>query len=86
MPIYEGLYYCEVSVIDPKVPFPFEGVHPHVRIGIGQKDSNVELPIGAEEMSYSYRDRDGSFMNNRKAEPYGDRYTTGDIIGILVYL
>ncbi|KAL4430264.1 hypothetical protein ABPG74_014823 [Tetrahymena malaccensis] len=86
LPVYEGLYYSEIIVLEPKLPLPFENVVPHVRIGIGTKESNVELPIGAEEISYSYRDRDGYKLTQGKAEQYGDKYGVGDVIGILVYL
>lgn len=37
-------------------------------------------------MSYSYRDRDGSRLNQGKAEKYGEEYGIGDVIGILVHL
>ncbi|EWS72411.1 SPRY domain protein (macronuclear) [Tetrahymena thermophila SB210] len=86
LPVYEGLYYSEITVLEPKLPLPFENVVPHVRIGIGTKESNVELPIGAEEISYCYRDRDGNKLTQGKAEQYGEKYGVGDVIGILVYL
>lgn len=86
LPVYEGMYYCEITVLDPKLPLPSENLTSHVRLGIATKSTNVELPIGTESLSLSYRDRDGSLMNSGKTYNYGSSYSAGDVIGILIHM
>ncbi|EGR30555.1 trithorax protein ash2, putative, partial [Ichthyophthirius multifiliis] len=86
MPIFEGLYYWEVEILPPKLPLPFNEVQPHVRIGVGLNKCNMELPLGAEEISYCYRDRDGHILNNGVSYEYGNGYNIGDVIGVLMYM
>lgn len=46
----------------------------------------MELPLGAEDISYCYRDRDGNLLSEGVKKEYGADFTVGDIIGVLVYL
>ncbi len=44
------------------------------------------MPIGSNSFSYSYRDLDGSIVNNFTKKEYGKCFNIGDVIGILLYL
>jgi len=61
---------------------------PHVRIGITTSSTNLEMPIGSDELSYCYRDLTGSIMNNgiEVKSKFGHPYTIGDTIGLLIYM
>jgi COMPASS component BRE2 len=86
-PIIEGTFYCEVEILDPDFPLPFEGKYePHVRVGIGPRDINFDRPLGSQQSSFSYRDKDGSFINDSNLKTYGQSYGKGDVIGILVHM
>ena len=50
-----GDFYFEVEVLSNKVPLPFVGVTPSVRIGFTtMEEQNLEMPIGTHKRSYAY--------------------------------
>ncbi len=83
-PIYEGIFFCEFTILKPKEPLPFKNVQPHVRIGIADSKMNCELPLGSHELSYCYRDVDGSIYYNGEKLCATEPFEEGDTIGMLV--
>jgi hypothetical protein len=54
--------------------------------GIASRQINLEMPLGSQKESYCYRDVDGSVFHDAFTKSYGEKYTVGDIIGVLVHL
>lgn len=64
--VKHGDYYFEVEVLAPKVPLPFIGVKPALRVGLTTfKEQDLELPIGASTRSYTYTST-GRMVTNQK--------------------
>jgi hypothetical protein len=59
---------------------------PNVRIGFVQNSADFELPLGADEKSYSYRARDGSIIYDGMNKEGNQTYGQGDVIGVLIHL
>jgi hypothetical protein len=59
---------------------------PNVRIGFVQNSADFELPLGADEKSYSYRARDGSILNDGSNKEGNQTYGQGDTIGVMIHL
>ena len=76
-PVKSGGWYYEVEV---------EANQGHVRVGWAQGQADADLPCGCELWSYSYRDREGTAFTNARPRPYGQPYTTGDVIGCYIEL
>ncbi|CAG9326889.1 unnamed protein product [Blepharisma stoltei] len=58
----------------------------HTRIGFATAQTDLELPIGADSYSYSYRDLDGGVFHEGYINEYADSYGYNDIIGCLIRL
>jgi hypothetical protein len=63
----------------------------HTRIGFASSSLDVEMPVGTDLSSYSYRDHDGAVFNDGRrtsyAQSYGDCYSgPNDVIGALISL
>ena len=63
-----------------------QGFSAHTRIGFATLDSNLELPVGAEPNSYSYKDSDGSVFHSSFGRAYGRPYSVNDVISCLIHL
>jgi len=59
---------------------------PTVRVGILNQDGDLELPLGSNEFSYSYRNTDGFLINNGDYIIGNPIYGINDTIGVLIHL
>lgn len=73
-----GTWYFEVEI-----PIDSPG---HFRIGVSQILGEAQAPVGYDEYSYAYRDKDGAAMHCGKSKPYGAPYGPGDTIGVKIVL
>ena len=58
----------------------------NTRIGWSTVKGDVQAPVGYDEFSYSYRDKDGSKFHLSRGQSYGDSYGCGDIIGCYIHI
>ena len=58
----------------------------HTRIGFSTLQTDLELPIGSDLFSYSYRDLDGSAFHQSRRRPYSHSYGPNDVIGCMIKL
>lgn len=75
-----GTFYFEVKIENPKKE------PAHTRIGWAKKHSELCVPFGIDQNSYSYRDIKGDIFNKNERKDYGRPYGKGDIIGCLIHL
>lgn len=77
--MYEGSFYCEVTVtrLSPTG---------HCRLGWSSKKSEIQAPVGFDGHGYSYRDLEGSKVHKALREAYGEAYVEGDVIGLLLHM
>jgi COMPASS component BRE2 len=87
VPIREGTWYFEILVEKGGGDTPAAGTSgAHVRLGIGRRESSVNAPVGIDAYSYGIRDKTGEAMHLAQPSSYGESFTTGDVIGVLVHL
>ncbi|WVQ77153.1 hypothetical protein IAR50_006836 [Cryptococcus sp. DSM 104548] len=61
--------------------------NPHVRLGWGRRESNLDTPVGCDAYSYGIRDATGEKVHLSRPKPYaGKGFKTGDIVGCLIKL
>ncbi|WVW83562.1 hypothetical protein I302_105583 [Kwoniella bestiolae CBS 10118] len=61
--------------------------NPHVRIGWGRREANIDAPVGSDAYSYSIRDVNGEKVHIARPKPYAGRsFSTGDVIGCSITL
>jgi len=72
-------YYSNVNE-NPKI------FSPTVRIGLCNQDGDFELPLGCNELSYSYRSSDGYLINNGDYFVGNPVYGVNDVVGVLIHL
>jgi Set1/Ash2 histone methyltransferase complex subunit ASH2 len=77
--VYQGCYYCEVTV-------GHLGATGHCRLGWSNKQSDIQAPVGFDANGFSYRDLEGTKVYKALREPYGEPYQQGDTIGLLLYM
>lgn len=70
-----GKYYCE---------FTYDNDTDEVMIGIGGSGVNTGNYLGSYATGYAYYDQTGQNWNSNSGTPYGNTFTTGDIIGMAV--
>lgn len=58
----------------------------HTRIGFSTAQTDLELPIGSDVFSYSYRDSDGSVFHQSRRKQYAGGYGPNDVIGCMIGL
>ena len=58
----------------------------HTRIGFSTIQTDLELPIGSDQFSYSYRDSDGSGFHQSRRRSYSRPYGPNDVVGCLIKL
>ncbi|GAX74886.1 hypothetical protein CEUSTIGMA_g2332.t1 [Chlamydomonas eustigma] len=72
------LFYFEITVIS-------RGREGFIGIGFQTEEVNLGRLPGWESHSYGYHGDDGHcFSGNGRGQPYGPKYTTGDVIGCLL--
>ncbi|KAK8806963.1 hypothetical protein WA158_003722 [Blastocystis sp. Blastoise] len=76
--ITEGTWFCECEIL------PSKNEKAHVRVGWETLECNVDTPVGYENISYGFRDVDGSAVNDGKRKVYGHSFGVGDVIGMLI--
>ena len=59
---------------------------PHVRIGWARRGATLEAPVGFDEYGYCYRDKTGQKVHKSTPIDYGQPFTIGDTIGVLIHL
>ena len=63
-----------------------EGYGPHVRLGIGRRESQLNAPVGVDGYSYGIRDKTGDKIHLSQPRAYGEAFGTGDVVGVYVSL
>lgn len=58
----------------------------HVRLGWGRREAPLNAPVGLDGYSYGYRDKTGDKVTLSRPRPYGQRFGTGDVIGMYISL
>lgn len=76
---HEGTWYCEVTVAHL-------GDTGHCRLGWATKGAELQAPVGADAHGFAYRDLEGSKVHKGLREDYGDAYSEGDVVGLLLHL
>jgi len=77
--MYEGSFYCEVTVTRL-------GDIGHCRLGWSSKKSEIQAPVGFDAHGFSYRDLEGAKVHKAFREVYGEAYGEGDVIGLMLYM
>lgn len=91
LPIRQGRFYFEI-ILDRAGGEANPGSrsnepeHAHVRIGLARRESGLNAPVGIDGYSYGIRDKTGEKVHLSKLEPYGEPFTSGDVIGVYVDL
>lgn len=78
--VCSGDWYFEVSVLPSKNP------KSAVRLGWSMRRCDVETPVGFDTHGYGIRDKTGEFVHIGYRRPYGEKFTTGDVIGCRIVL
>ncbi|WVO16419.1 hypothetical protein L204_104094 [Cryptococcus depauperatus] len=64
-----------------------EGGNPHVRLGWGRREANLDTPVGCDAYSYAIRDVNGEKVHLSRPKSYaGMPFKTGDVVGCLISL
>ncbi|WVQ67989.1 uncharacterized protein L199_006195 [Kwoniella botswanensis] len=90
--VREGRWYYEVKIERGNGSLGGGKGHlmssnPHVRIGWGRREANLDSPVGSDAHSYSIRDVNGEKVHISRPKSYaGKSFQTGDIIGCLITL
>ncbi|KAK6910419.1 hypothetical protein I203_104451 [Kwoniella mangroviensis CBS 8507] len=90
--VREGRWYYEVKIERGNGSLGGGKGHlmssnPHVRIGWGRREANLDSPVGSDAYSYAIRDVNGEKVHISRPRPYaGKSFQTGDIIGCLITL
>lgn len=90
VPLREGQWYFEVSIEkgagDPTSANKAEGTGPHVRLGLGRREAQLNAPVGFDGYSYGIRDKTGDKVHLSQPRQYGQSFGTGDVVGVYVNL
>lgn len=89
VPVREGKWYLEVKVElggDDRPPDSTLREGAHVRLGWGRREAGLNCPVGLDGYSYGYRDKDGRKITLSRPRPYGEKFGTGDVIGLYISL
>lgn len=90
VPVREGAYYFEVIVErgagDPSGLAKGDYYGPHVRLGVGRRESGLNAPVGFDGYSYGIRDKTGDKVHLSQPRGYGEAFGTGDVVGVYLYL
>ena len=76
---YKGCYYYEVEVVS----MPNNSA---CRIGWCQEFANNQAPLGYDSFGYSYRSRKGTRFHKSVGKSYGQGFTSGDTVGVMIEL
>jgi Set1/Ash2 histone methyltransferase complex subunit ASH2 len=74
-----GTWYFEVAIARL-------GASGHVRLGLCTKKSDLNIPVGADQHGYSYRDLEGTKQHKGLREPFGSAFTEGDVVGVYLHM
>lgn len=72
-----GKFYFEVEIESQKGA---------IRIGFSTIDSEIDGPVGIDNLGYSYGSKNGYTFHNSRRKSYGPSYGYKDIIGAFLYL
>eukprot|EP01135_Chromosphaera_perkinsii_P008545 Nk52_evm11s1400 gene=Nk52_evmTU11s1400 len=81
-----GTWYFEVEVLTPDPERKCSVNDAHCRLGWSQKYAELQAPCGYDDFGYSYRDKYGTAFHKAHGHRYGDSFTTGDVIGLMICL
>lgn len=88
LPIRDGTWYFEVLIErgggEPGQSDSLDGAH--VRLGVGRRESSLNAPVGMDAYSYGLRDKTGDKVSISQPQSYGQSFTSGDVIGVLVHI
>ncbi|TBT98579.1 subunit ASH2 of Set1/Ash2 histone methyltransferase complex [Hamiltosporidium magnivora] len=73
--LLSGNFYYEAQI---------ESKSGNIRLGFGQKNTDIYAPAGYDKYSYSYGDANGYIFHNSVRKTYSDTYKYKDIIGVLL--
>ncbi|PPR04959.1 hypothetical protein CVT24_010417 [Panaeolus cyanescens] len=59
---------------------------PYVRLGFGRREAPLNGPAGLDGYSYGYRDKTGDKVTLSRPRPYGQTFSTGDVVGMYISL
>jgi hypothetical protein len=57
----------------------------HLRLGFSTTTLDTQTPVGFSDLSYAYRDLNGTKVCNSIVENYGNSFKPGDVIGCFLY-
>ncbi|TYJ55711.1 hypothetical protein B9479_003618 [Cryptococcus floricola] len=61
--------------------------NPHVRLGWGRRESNLDTPVGCDAYSYGIRDATGEKVHLSRPKTYARKgFRSGDVVGCLIKL
>lgn len=87
-PLREGKWYLEVKILrgggDRGSTSLEEGSH--VRLGWARREAPLNGPAGLDGYSYAIRDKTGEKVTLSRPRPYGQSFSSGDIIGMYISL
>lgn len=69
-----GVYYYEVEVLD-------RGNKGHIGVGFATKQHKTTKMPGWESHSWGYHADDGRLFSSEGEQPFGPRFSTGDVVG-----
>jgi|MDSW01.1.fsa_nt_gb hypothetical protein len=79
--ISAGSYYWEALCVHG-----INGNSGHCRVGFAQQWSDLELPVGADELSYALSSSAGCGVHLGVRTPLGTPFSDGDVVGMQLYL
>lgn len=78
IPVECGLFYFEIRIVN-------KGKDGFMGIGVSTRDARTNKLPGWDRGSYGYHGDDGKkFRGCGTGEPYGPKFTTGDVVGCIV--
>ncbi|KAI8969733.1 hypothetical protein BDB01DRAFT_855533 [Pilobolus umbonatus] len=80
--VKEGDWYWEAKIQNASAVS--DG--PHVRLGFSRREACLNAPVGYDAYGYGYRDKTGDKVFCSRPQPYGEPFSTGDIIGLYISL
>mmetsp|Transcript_8672 Transcript_8672/g.15221 ORF Transcript_8672/g.15221 Transcript_8672/m.15221 type:complete len:311 (-) Transcript_8672:63-995(-) len=83
--VASGKWYCEVLIDECDTSDDPKSVG-HVRVGWATALARVDGPVGLDNLSYGYRDIDGSKVHQGVRTSYGAPFQKGDVVGLLIDL
>jgi len=83
--IREGKWYVEIEVLGPEGGVGVGmGDGPHVRLGFGRREAQLNAPVGFDAYSYGIRDKKGDKVTMSRCTSYGEEFGIGDVVGLYI--